>query len=416
MKILHVVHAYPPSQGGSQMLTARLSENLVQRYGDEVTVFTTVADDLGCFWGKAVPILPAGTATINGVTVRRFPVFQRLSTLRWFLSGVAWRLRLPYNDRLRTLEMGPLVPGLRRAIAQSQAQVIFATAFPLLHMYDAVAGAKAAGIPLVLLGALHLEDRWGYQRPMIFQAIRQADAYIAHTTYERDFLINQQRVVPEKITVIGGGVDLPPGQPLAPAQARALWGWQTEPIILTLGKHVARKRYDLLLAAFRLVWPRYPQARLIIAGGRTDYTPQLEALVAQLPTDVRNNVTLLTDFPEAQKAALLAACDLFVLASGHESFGLAFAEAWAAGKPVIGARSGAIPAVIAEEHDGLLFTYPDASSLAQALLTLLDNPAQRQQLGAVGLQKVQEQFTWEKVTAQVRTLYARVIDTYPKEK
>jgi glycosyltransferase involved in cell wall biosynthesis len=409
MKILHVVHAYPPSQGGSQMLTARLSENLVARYGDEVTVFTTVGDDLTYFWGKRVPILPAGTERINGVTVRRFPVFNRLSTLRWFLSGVAWRLRLPYNDRLRTLEMGPIVPGLRRAIVQSQAQVIFATAFPLLHMYDALAGAKAAGIPLVLLGALHLEDRWGYQRPMIYQAIRQADAYIAHTTYERDFLVNQQQIAPDKITIIGGGVDAAAGPPLDQASARALWGWREEPILLAMGKHVARKRYDLLLGALRLVWPRYPQARLVIAGGRTAYTTQLEALVADLPPALRSNVTILTDFPEAQKAALLAACDLFVLASGHESFGLAFAEAWAAGKAVIGARSGAIPAVIDAGRDGLLFTYPDASSLGQAILALLDDPVQRQQLGEAGAQKVQAQFTWAQVTAQVRAVYERVV-------
>lgn len=405
MKILHVVHAYPPSQGGSQTLTARLSENLVRRYGDEVTVFTTVADDLAYFWGKAVPTLPAGTEIINGVTVRRFPVFNRLSRLRWFLSGVAWRLRLPYNDRLRTLEMGPLVPGLRQAIAQSGAEVIFATAFPLLHMYAAQAGARQADSPLVLLGALHLEDQWGYQRPMIYQAIRQAAAYIAHTTYERDYLVQQQRIPAEQISVIGGGVDAALLSPSDPLAARAQWGWGAEPVILLLGKFVERKRYDLLLAAMRSIWPHYPQARLVLAGGRTAYTATVEQWLAELPQPYQANSPLLVDVTEAQKAALLAACDIFVLPSGHESFGLAFAEAWAAGKPVIGARSGAIPAVIAEGRDGLLFDYPNPASLAEQIRKLLEQPHLRTQLGQAGRQKVLDHYTWDKVTDQVRTIY-----------
>src|SRR5215213_6664472 len=166
MKILHVVHAYPPSLGGSQALTARLSEQLVARYGDDVTVFTTVARNIDSFWGGSSALLPVGVEQINGVTVRRFGSFNRLNRLRWFVSGVAYRLRLPYNDLLRTWEMGPFVPGLRQAIAQSGADVIFATAFPLLHMYTALAGAKTAGIPIVMLGALHLDDAWGYHRPM----------------------------------------------------------------------------------------------------------------------------------------------------------------------------------------------------------------------------------------------------------
>ena len=89
MKILHVVHAYPPSLGGSQALTARLSEQLVARYGDSVSVFTTVARNIDSFWGGSNALLPAGVEQINGVTVRRFGIFNRLNRLRWLASGVA---------------------------------------------------------------------------------------------------------------------------------------------------------------------------------------------------------------------------------------------------------------------------------------------------------------------------------------
>ncbi|CAN5602852.1 glycosyltransferase family 4 protein [soil metagenome] len=410
MKILHVVHAYPPSLGGSQTLTAQLAEHLVANYGDQVTVFTSVARNIDYFWSGDHQALPAGIEQSNGVTVRRFPVVKRLNKLRWFLSGVAYRLHLPYNDRLRTWQTGPFMRGLRPAIAQSQADVIFATAFPLWHMYDAVAAAQQAHIPIVLLGALHLEDRWGYDRPMIFQAIRQADAYIAHTPYERDYLIDQQKIPATKIHVIGAGVDVTPlaneaGQALHQAQ-----GWGDEPVVMMLGKQVARKRFDLLIDAMRIVWTHQPMARLLLAGGRTVYTQAIEQMISQLPPAQQANVTLLSDFSETQKTALLAASDIFVLASGHESFGIAFVEAWAVGKPVIGARSGAMASLIDEGIDGLLFDYPQTASLAQSILMLIENPSKRQQLGAAGRQKVLEKFTWEKVTAQVRAVYTTLVN------
>ena len=408
MKILHVVHAYPPSLGGSQALTARLSEQLVARYGDSVSVFTTVARNIDSFWGGSSALLPAGVEQLNGVTVRRFGIFSRLNRLRWFASGVAYRLRLPYNDLLRTWEMGPFVPGLRQAIAESDADVIFATAFPLLHMYTALAGAKAAGIPIVMLGALHLDDTWGYDRPMIYQAIRQANAYIAHTPYERDHLIEQKGIPASKIHLIGAGVEL---APLVSADGRA-WrqaqGWGDEPVIVLLGKQVARKRFDLLITAMQTVWSQHPSARLLLAGGRTSYTAEIEQMISDLPPPMQANVTLLSDFNEADKAAMLTASDLFVLPSGHESFGIAFIEAWACAKPVIGARRGALASLIEDGRDGLLFDYPNAASLAQTILTLLADPNQRQQMGTAGREKVLAQFTWEKVTAQVRTVYEGV--------
>ncbi len=409
MKILHVVHAYPPSLGGSQTLTAKLSEQLVANYGDEVTVFTSVARNIDYFWGGDAQTLPVGIEQINSVTVRRFPVFNRLNKVRWFLSGVAYRLHLPYNDWLRTWQTGPFMRGLRRAIVQSQADVIFATAFPLWHMYDALAAAKQAKIPIVLLGALHLEDRWGYARPLIYQAIRQADAYIAHTTYERDYLIQQQAIPAAKLHVIGAGVDLAALDNRAGQALRQAQGWGEEPVVVMLGKQVPRKRFDLLLDAMRTVWTRQPSARLLLAGGRTTYTQEIERMISQLPLAQQTNVTLLSDFSEAQKAALLSASDIFVLASGHESFGIAFVEAWAAGKPVIGARHGAIAALIEEGVDGLLFDYPQTASLAQAMLTLIENPSRRQAMGAIGRQKVLEQFTWAEVTAQVRAVYTTVV-------
>ena len=415
MNILQVVHAYYPSLGGSQQLARGLSERLARDYGDQVTVYTTVADDLAYFWREGRS-LPPGVEQINGVTVRRFPVYRGLRFLRRAISSLTYRLRLPSNDWWRTLEQGPIVPGLTAAIAASGADVIMAQAFPLRHMYDALAGAKRANTPLIYLGELHPHDTWGYDRAMIYRAIHQADGYIALTAFERDAVI-ARGADPAKVWTIGAGVDA-----VAFAQAaldsangatmRQQLGWgdaPDEPVVLMLGKQVARKRYDLLIPAMAQVWAKLPAARLVLAGGKTGYSTTINALLGQLSPEQQARVTLVPSFSDDDKTALLAAADVVVLPSAEESFGIVLLEAWACGKPVVGAGTGAVGSLINHGVDGLHYRYPDAVSLGQAIQTLLAQPDLRARLGQAGQAKVQAYYTWERVTAQVRAVYTEVI-------
>jgi glycosyltransferase involved in cell wall biosynthesis len=408
MKILHIVHGYPPSVGGSQWLAQNLSEQLASRYHDDVTVFTTVAYNMEHFFRSGEPAMPAGTETVNGVTVRRFAVFNRLNWLRMLAAGVAYRLRLPYNDWLRTIYNGPIVFGMPRAIAKSGADVILALAFPLLHMYYALAGARRAGIPLVFMGALHTADTWGYERNMIYRAIRRADAYVALSTFERDHLITRG-IRADKIYVIGGGVDVETFTRADGTHIRRQYGWGDAPVVAIISKQTARKRFDTLLAAMPRVWATRPEAHLLIAGAKSPYSPQIRHIIAALPPEQRARVTVIDDFAEKEKPALLAACDLFVLPSGHESFGIAFAEAWACARPVVGADVGAIPSVISHGRDGLLVAYQDADALARAILELLADPQRRARMGEAGQKKVLENYTWNIMADRVRGVYAEVL-------
>ena len=408
MKILHVVHGDPPSIGGSQWLVKNLSEQLVSRYRDEVTVFTTVAYNTEHFWRSDEPAMPAGEQKINRVLVRRFSVFNRLNVLRMLSAGVAYRLRLPCNDWLRTIYSGPLISGMVQAIAESGVDVVFATAFPLMHMYYALAGARRARVPIVFLGAIHTIDTWGYDRRMIYRAIRQADAYIALTTYERDYLV-ERGIRADKISVIGAGVDVDSFRGADGILIRCRYGWGDAPVVALVAKQTARKRFDTLLKALRQVWAVHPNVQLLLAGTRSPYSRQIEEMINAFPPEQQAHITVVSDFSEEEKPNLLAACDIFALPSGMESFGIAFVEAWACAKPVIGARIGAIPSVIDEGIDGLLVTYQDADDLARAILELLASPSRRAQLGEAGRRKVLESHTWETVADRVRAVYTEAI-------
>jgi len=410
MKILHVVHCYSPSRGGSQWLTQQLAEGCVRRHGDTAAVFTTNAVSTASFWSSRDPLLPPGEEMINGVTVRRFPFVTRLRTLRMAAASLAYRLRLPGNDRLRTCYQGPIVPGLAAAVAASGADVVFATAFPLRHMYDALAGARSRGIPLVYLGALHLDDHWGYDRASIYRAIAQCSAYIAHTAAERDHLV-ARGIAAAKIVEIGAGVDVGLFAAADGARIRREFGVGDRLVVGALGKQVERKRYDVLLAAMERVWQVHPTAVLLIAGATGSYTPTLLTEVQRINASQPGRVVVLSDFDEAAKADILAAMDVFVLASGLESFGIAFVEAWACRRPVVGVQTPAIASIIEHGGDGLLTPYGDAVALAEAIQALLAAPSLRWALGEAGYAKVLRRYTWDAIVDAVRTVYSRVLAT-----
>jgi glycosyltransferase involved in cell wall biosynthesis len=404
MRILHVTQGYSPAVGGTELLMQRVSEELVGRH-DEVTVFTTDCYNGDAFYSPSLPSLPSGWSTVNGVRIQRFPVRRRISQALRGPQALAYRLRLPYNERLRALAQGPIIKGLREAIASSPADVIAAASFPLLHMFDALAAARASHRPCVLIGCLHPQDAWGFQRQMIYDAIRAADAYIALTQYEADYVVSRG-ARPERVHVAGVGIDAAPYADVTSDEAKWRLGFDRRPVVGFIGQLAKHKGLDTLLRAMPQVWRFEPDVNLLIAGGRTLFAAEVERTLAEWPIEFRRRCHLDLGFREEKKPWLFGAVDMLACPSGFESFGITSIEAWAAGKPVIGARAGAVPSVIAEGVDGLLVDYQDHYALAGAILDLLHDPARAAAMGAAGRAKVKERYTWERIAGTFRTVYA----------
>ena len=411
MKILHIVQCYHPVVGGAEWLAQNLSEQMVDRHGDEVTVFTAAATKPAYFWRNEGAAMPVGSELINGVTVRRFPVFRSLRWLRMLWAHGAHRLKLPYHDWARAIQLGPVIWGFTNEIAQQPVDVVMATTFPFLHMQYAVSGAIRGGKPVVLLGAIHTGDSWGYDRKMIIDAIKQADAYLALTAFEKAYLV-EKGIAPSKIHVIGGGVNVEPFLAGDGRTFRQRYDLGINPVMLVMCRQSELKRLDSVIEAMPHIWAVQPNVHLVLAGARTNYSTHLDTMIAVLPQEQQAKITIINDFPESEKPDLLAAADLLVHPSGNESFGIVFAEAWAAGKPVIGADVGALASLISEGEDGLLFGYGDSASMAQQVCYLLANPSQSKAMGLAGREKVLANYTWEIVADRVRQVYEDIVVGY----
>lgn len=403
MKVLHLVQGYAPAVGGTEFLIQNISERLVSTYGDEVTVLTTTSFNTEGFTSTKVPQMAVGREVINGVAVHRLKVRNEYAKALNIAQRIAWNLHLPRNDILRTLYNGPILPGIMKEMKGSGADIVAASSFPLRHMQYAVK-AKRYGLPVVLLGGLHPNDTWGFDRKDIVTAIRKADAYIAYTSYERD-VVSQKGIPAEKIKVIGAGVDPALYNNGQGGGFRAKYDIKDVPVVAFVGQQGGHKGIHHLIIAMRSVWRAVPDAVLMIAGARTGFSTEIEKMISVLPERRRRQVIKLDGVTHEEKRDLLQACDVFASPSGFESFGITYLEAWMCGKPVIGTRSGAIPTVISEDKDGLLCDYGNTNELASLIIELIGDSSARERLAAAGMDKVRKNYTWDIVTERLRAVY-----------
>lgn len=138
------------------------------------------------------------------------------------------------------------------------------------------------------------------------------------------------------------------------------------PIVLTVARLDRRDAYkgiDALISIWPSVLAAQPSAQLRIAGSGDDRA-RLEQLASELR--VRASIQFLGAITDQQLGEEYAQCQLFALPSTREGFGLVFVEAFAYGKPCIGARAGGATDVI-DDTCGRLVTPGDGSALLAAI-------------------------------------------------
>jgi glycosyltransferase involved in cell wall biosynthesis len=107
---------------------------------------------------------------------------------------------------------------------------------------------------------------------------------------------------------------------------------------------------------------------------------------------------------------LLRAMDIFVLSSHWEGFSLSVLEAMASGLPVVMTRvSGAAEAII-DGETGVVVPIGDTKALAEAIERLVSNPFLARQFGQAGRQRLEQNFTLDRMVKEIENLYEEIID------
>jgi glycosyltransferase involved in cell wall biosynthesis len=232
------------------------------------------------------------------------------------------------------------------------------------------------------------------------RAYQNAAHIFTRGEFVRRSLIEDYGLPPERITSVGGGLNL---DHLPEAPRRSL---EKSPEVLFIGKEFFRKGGDRLLEAFQIVHQVVPSARLIMLSAfpaKGMHVPEYVRWVE--PTWNREVVQRL--YREA---------DVFVLPSRLETWGDVFLEAMSFGLPCVGVQGDGREEMITDGVNGFVIPPDDPAVLAQVLVRLLQDPDLRARMGQEGRRRVETQFTWDHVVRRMIPAIESVFQVIPSVK
>jgi glycosyltransferase involved in cell wall biosynthesis len=212
----------------------------------------------------------------------------------------------------------------------------------------------------------------------------------------------------DRVTVMHYPVDPDDMRPTrAAAAVRAeLGAGPNTPVVGTFAHLSPKKGYrDLVLAAY-FVLQAMPDAQFWCFGDGP-LRGELQEKARELGIDDRFKLWgFRRDVPD-----LMRAIDLMCLPSRREPFGLVYVEAALAEKPVIACDAGGAPEIIVPTQTGLLVPPPpnNATALADAIFTILDNRDRASAMGRLGREQALDRFAWPAYLARLAELYERVL-------
>jgi glycosyltransferase involved in cell wall biosynthesis len=229
--------------------------------------------------------------------------------------------------------------------------------------------AILAGVPAIV----HTEHNSEFGAPAPFRPLnrlllRRTDAVIAVSAAQRDRLIAEERIAPERIAVIPNGIPLRPPDPAARERARAqLAAAPGELLVVSVGRLSAVKNQALAIEALALL---PTAARLVLIGEGRD-----RDLLVQLARErgVAERVTFLGY--RADAAALVAGADVALLTSRNEAMPLAAIEAMLAGTPVVSTPWRGAAEMLGTGARSVVSAGFSAAATAIAIRVVLDDPA-----------------------------------------
>ncbi len=401
LRIVCPTYWYPQGATDTQATYVHdINRHLVRR-GHAVTVVT-----------PGNPSLPA-TESFDGVEVLRFPMelpvdltYGRVAQSQVNLMGkfarvavMAHYLEAQYRATVNACrDRGADVVHAHWAIPTGPA---------------AVQAARKMRLPSVITmhgGDVYVNPEQGYDfptrwyvRPPLRWTLRHAGALTAITDDCRQHAL-RAGAPDESIHLVFNGTDLrrfspaPGGKPIDPR-----YGPQ---MVFACRQLFPRKGIRFLIEAAARLKPRFPDIRVVVAGDGFE-RPELIKLAESL--GIGQQVTFLGWVPNSDLPPYYRAAAISVIPSLEEGFGIPAAEAMGCETPVVASDAGGLPEVVEHGVTGLIVPRGDSAALADAMGSLLVDPARRADMGRAGRERALRLFDWDRTAEQFEQIYASVM-------
>ena len=371
---------------------------------------------------------PAVSVTGLAAALSRHGVHTRIASLDYpehgalvHAPGVAFATVVPgaLGKRLRGWS-----PALGSAIADIAAHGVDIIHHHGLWMYPGIYARRVAigySKPLVI-SPRGMLDEWALERGSARKALaslayerknlRAARLLHATSRMEADAIRRNQLMQP--IAIIPNGVEVPnavvgPGREAIDASYPVLRGRRW---LLFMGRLHPKKGLDMLVQAWSLLAPDFPEWHLVVAGPDLDgYGAELSATIARDPT-LAHRIVATGMVEGTAKEALLAHADLFVLPTRSENFGITVAEALGRGVPVVTTTAAPWSELVSRGCGW--WVPPDTPAITKALQTAMSlAPEERKAMGERGRCYAVQEFSWDSIGARMADVYRWIVTGGP---
>jgi len=278
----------------------------------------------------------------------------------------------------------------------------------LIHadLFGLIAG-KFAGVPTII-ASRHNDDGFRYHpivRYVSWVLWWLTDGGIAISDAIREFTIRVEGVSPNRIDLVRYGLPYrwTPDAEIQSAKQAIVQELSLNEDVIILGmvcRLVEQKGITYALQAFKQIYTKFPNAHLVIAGDG-DLAEKLLAEGRML--GISKRVHWLGWRDDAQM--IMASMDIFLMPSLWEGFGLVLLEAMSKRIPIIASNVSAIPEVVQNGVTGLLIAPQSTDDLSNAMIQLLSNHSLRKHMGLLGEDRLQQEFSVDKMVDQTIAVY-----------
>lgn len=300
-------------------------------------------------------------------------------------------------EQLKKLWLKKLTSEIRSLIRSEK------IAFDLIHAhYTWYPGALAIELkkeydtPVVITEHTHVTVKNAFQKrdPYFLNTWRQSDAIIRVNKIDLD----QFKLFNDNSFYIPNGFDEKKIYPLNKDMSREKLSIDKEiKVIFSLGTLTEVKGHRYLIKAMKRIAGERENIKCLIAGSG----PLKRELQKEIDDLHLKDYVKLTGFVSNEEVALLMnACDIFVLPSLSESFGIVQIEAMACGKPVVATRNGGSEEIIISEEYGYLVDPGNEMQLAQKIHEALDRD-----WDATKIRDYANGFSWRIVAKKIISVY-----------
>lgn len=337
---------------------------------------------------------------MDGLRVKRLRTRWQVTSTMYLFERIAGGL-LPgsFRNIVSFLSAGPYLSNLKGEFRNERYDVIHVTPSPFALVYLVWKACKALRIPFVCSPFIHFEDP-RFRNPLLWKILQDAAFVIACTHFEKERMISIG-IDPCKIILIPMGIELNEWENVDGERFRKKYGLGGKKLILFAGPKGYDKGAVHVLKAVERIKHRIEGLVLVSVGLPTRVWREKKHILDQ------SNLLDLGYLKEEEKKDAFDACDVLVMPSRYDSFGIVYLEAWKCGKPVIGARIGAVSEVIEEDRDGFLVEFGNVEQLSSKILYLMNHPDLSKRMGENGRRKVVERFNWEKNIDLVEDVFKR---------